>query len=127
MVMLLASMAGAGAPVVQACENSADYPGYTFNEVWDAIIDVIGDRDWEIDELEREERGIYSGSIGYLSFDGGMDLNIVIRTILCAEGSAHLRVGGGIVADSDPEAEYRETLDKAHALLRALNVRLGSA
>ncbi|MEE9292350.1 MAG: aminodeoxychorismate synthase component I [Acidobacteriota bacterium] len=80
-----------------------------------------------IDELEREERGIYSGSIGYLSFDGGMDLNIVIRTILCAEGSAHLRVGGGIVADSDPEAEYRETLDKAHALLRALNVRLGSA
>ena len=80
-----------------------------------------------IDELEREERGVYSGSIGYLSFDGGMDLNIVIRTILCAEGSAHLRVGGGIVADSDPEAEYRETLDKAHALLRALDVRLRSA
>lgn len=80
-----------------------------------------------IDELEREERGIYSGSIGYLSFDGGMDLNIVIRTILCVEGTAHLRVGGGIVADSDPEAEYRETLDKAHALLRALNVRLRSA
>ncbi len=54
---LLTSMAGAAAPVAQACENSADYPGHTFNEVWDAIIDVIGDRDWEIDELERE-RGI---------------------------------------------------------------------
>jgi para-aminobenzoate synthetase component 1 len=77
-----------------------------------------------IDELEGEERGIYSGSIGYLSLDGGMDFNIVIRTILCVEGKAQLRVGGGIVADSDPESEYRETLDKARALLEVLRVRL---
>jgi para-aminobenzoate synthetase component 1 len=76
-----------------------------------------------IDELEQEERGIYSGSIGYLSLDGGMDFNIVIRTILCLEGKAHYRVGGGIVADSDPEAEYRETLDKGRALLEALRVK----
>jgi para-aminobenzoate synthetase component 1 len=77
-----------------------------------------------IDELEAEERGIYSGSIGYLSLDGGMDFNIVIRTIVCAAGRAHLRVGGGIVADSDPRAEYRETLDKARALLDVLNAGL---
>ena len=77
-----------------------------------------------IDELEAEERGVYSGSIGYLSLDGGMDLNIVIRTILCADGRAHLRVGGGIVADSDPALEYRETLDKARALLDVLGVAL---
>ncbi len=76
-----------------------------------------------IDELEAEERGIYSGAIGYLSLDGGMDLNIVIRTILCAGGRAHFRVGGGIVADSDPEAEFRETMDKGRALLRALRAK----
>ncbi len=59
LVTLLTLMAGAGAPVVQACENSADYPGYTFNQVWDAIIDVIDDLDLEIDELEREREGDY--------------------------------------------------------------------
>lgn len=57
LVTLLTPMAGAGAPVVQACENFVDYPEYAFNQVWDAIIDVIGDLDWEIDDLERE-RGI---------------------------------------------------------------------
>ncbi len=77
-----------------------------------------------IDELEGEERGIYSGSIGYLSLDGGIDFNIVIRSILCCEGRAHLRVGGGIVADSDPAREFRETLDKARALLQALEAEL---
>jgi para-aminobenzoate synthetase component 1 len=77
-----------------------------------------------IDELEGEERGIYSGSIGYLSLDGGMDLNIVIRTIVCAGGRAHLRVGGAIVADSDPWQEYRETIDKARALLEVLRAAL---
>ena len=70
-----------------------------------------------IDELEQEERGIYSGSIGYLSADGSIDFNIVIRTAVCSGGLAHFRVGGGVVADSDPEAEWRETLDKARALL----------
>jgi para-aminobenzoate synthetase component 1 len=73
-----------------------------------------------IDELEGEERGIYAGAIGHLSADGRMDFNIVIRTILVQDGRASFRVGGGIVADSDPRAEYRETLDKAAALLDAL-------
>ena len=77
-----------------------------------------------IDELEREERGIYSGGIGYLSLDGSMDFNIVIRTVVCARGLAHLRVGGAVVADSQPEQEHRETLDKARALLDALRARL---
>jgi para-aminobenzoate synthetase component 1 len=77
-----------------------------------------------IAELEGEERGVYSGSIGYLSRDGGLDFNIVIRTIVCGGGRADLRVGGGIVADSDPEDEYRETLDKARALLDALGAEI---
>ena len=73
-----------------------------------------------IDELEGEERGIYSGSVGYLSLDGAMDWNIVIRTIVCGGGAGQIRVGGGIVADSEPRAEYLETLDKARALLDVL-------
>ena len=73
-----------------------------------------------IDELEPNRRGIYTGSLGYLSFDGGMDLNIVIRTFLIKDGIAYFQVGGGIVSDSDPEAEYQETLDKARALIEAL-------
>ena len=74
--------------------------------------------------LEREERGVYAGAIGHLGRDGGLDLNIVIRTIVCAGGRAMFRVGGGIVADSDPGAEHAETLDKARALLAALGGRL---
>lgn len=77
-----------------------------------------------IDEIEREERGIYSGSIGYLSCDGTVDFNIVIRTLVCRDGVAHLRVGGGIVAESEPLAEYRESLDKARALLDVLRADL---
>ena len=75
-----------------------------------------------IDELEPTRRSIYTGAIGYLSFDGKMDLNIVIRTFLIKDGRAYFQVGGGIVSDSDPEAEYRETLDKARALIEALEV-----
>jgi para-aminobenzoate synthetase component 1 len=74
--------------------------------------------------LEREERGAYSGAIGYLSCDGGIDFNIVIRTLACGRGLAHFRVGGGIVADSDPEREWLETLDKGRALLEVLGARL---
>jgi anthranilate/para-aminobenzoate synthase component I len=77
-----------------------------------------------IADLEGEERGVYSGSIGYLSRDGGLDFNIVIRTIVCGAGRADLRVGGGIVADSEPQDEYRETLDKARALLDALGAEI---
>ena len=73
-----------------------------------------------IDEVEGEERGIYSGSIGYFSFDGDLDLNIVIRTILLAGRTAALQVGGAVMAESDPEAEYQETLDKARPLLELL-------
>ena len=74
--------------------------------------------------LEGEERGVYSGAIGYLSTGGDLDFNIVIRSVVCGGGRAHLRVGGGVVADSDPVAEYDETIDKAKALLRALGAVL---
>ena len=75
-----------------------------------------------IDELEPTRRSIYTGSIGYLSFDEDMDVNIVIRTFLIKEGKAYFQAGGGIIYDSDPEAEYVETLDKARALIRALQL-----
>ena len=75
-----------------------------------------------IDEIEPTKRSIYTGSIGYLSFDEDMDINIVIRTFLIKEGKGYFQVGGGIIYDSDPEAEYIETLDKARALIRALQL-----
>lgn len=75
-----------------------------------------------IDELEPTRRSVYTGSIGYLSFNGNMDLNIVIRTFLIKNGRAYFQVGGGIVYDSQPEAEYEETLDKAKALIQALKL-----
>ena len=77
-----------------------------------------------IDELEPTERGVYTGSIGYISACGHADLNIAIRTITLADGVARFQVGGAIVHDSTPEAEYRETLDKARGMARALGVRL---
>ena len=75
-----------------------------------------------IDELEPTKRSVYTGSIGYLGFNGDLDLNIVIRTLLVKEGRAYFQVGGGIVYDSDPEAEYRETMAKAKALIQALKL-----
>jgi len=75
-----------------------------------------------IDELEPTRRSVYTGSIGYLGFDGGLDLNIVIRTILVKGGKAYFQVGGAVVYDSDPESEYVETLDKARALIQALSM-----
>ena len=75
-----------------------------------------------IDELEPTKRSVYTGSIGYLSFNGDMDINIVIRTFLIKEGKAYFQVGGGIIYDSDSEAEYMETLDKAKALIQALQL-----
>jgi para-aminobenzoate synthetase component I len=77
-----------------------------------------------IDELEPTRRSVYTGSIGYLSFTGDLDINIVIRTFLIKEGKAYFQVGGGIIYDSDPQAEYLETMDKAKALIQAL--KLGS-
>jgi para-aminobenzoate synthetase component 1 len=75
-----------------------------------------------IEGLEPVRRALYTGSIGYLGFDGEVDLNIVIRTILCTGGKAYLQVGGGITIDSDPGLEYDETLDKARALVQALGM-----
>ena len=73
-----------------------------------------------IDELEPTQRGVYTGDIGYLGFGGQMQLSIVIRTIIATGGNAYYQVGGGIVADSQPAAEYQETLDKGKALAEAL-------
>jgi len=77
-----------------------------------------------IDEVEPVARGIYTGSIGYWSFSGHCDFNIVIRTAVLTDGTAYFHVGGGIVADSDPEAEYEETLAKAKGLLKMLGCDL---
>jgi anthranilate/para-aminobenzoate synthase component I len=71
--------------------------------------------------LEPMRRGIYSGALGYLDVRGGLDLSVVIRTWLVKKGRAYLHVGGAVVADSDPDSEYEETLDKARALWAALD------
>ncbi|MBI4881865.1 MAG: aminodeoxychorismate synthase component I [Planctomycetes bacterium] len=73
-----------------------------------------------IEELEGVRRGPFTGSIGWIGFDGDLDLNIAIRTLVIEEGRAHFHAGGGVVLDSDPEAEYEETLAKARALAGAL-------
>lgn len=73
-----------------------------------------------IEELEPVRRGVYTGALGYLGFDGSLDLNIVIRTLVVKDRNVWFHAGGGIVADSDPEEEYQETLDKARALVEAL-------
>lgn len=73
-----------------------------------------------IDELEPVARGPYTGSLGYFSFSGNMDFNIIIRSLVLKKGRAYLQVGAGIVADSIPEKEYDETLHKAESVLTAL-------
>jgi len=73
-----------------------------------------------IDELEPVRRGVYTGSIGYLGFNGDLDLNIVIRTLVLNKQRGYLQVGAGIVHDSDPAREYEETLHKGEALTEAL-------
>ncbi|WP_456438485.1 anthranilate synthase component I family protein [Desulfurobacterium sp.] len=75
-----------------------------------------------IEELEPTRRALYTGSVGYLSFNGDFDFNIVIRTMLMKDDKAYLQVGAGIVWDSDPEREYRETIHKARAFLSAANL-----
>jgi len=72
-----------------------------------------------IDELEPTKRGIYAGAVGYLGFNGDMDLAIAIRTAVLKDGQIHVQAGAGIVADSDPDSEWQETLNKAKAQLRA--------
>jgi anthranilate synthase component I len=78
-----------------------------------------------IEELEPAKRGPYAGAIGYISFSGNMDTCITIRTILFTKERAWIQVGAGIVADSDPEREYQETLSKAAAMLRAIEMTEG--
>jgi para-aminobenzoate synthetase component 1 len=73
-----------------------------------------------LEKLEQVKRGVYAGALGYLDLRGGLDLSVVIRTIVWKEGQAHLHVGGGIVSDSIPSAEFLESLDKASAPLAAL-------
>ncbi len=74
-----------------------------------------------IEELEPVKRSIYTGAIGYIDFSGAMDTSIVIRTFILKDKKLYFQVGGGIVADSDPEAEYQETLDKARGLMESLH------
>ena len=78
-----------------------------------------------INELESIQRGIYAGSVGYFSFNGNMDTAISIRTVVFEKGKAYIQAGAGIVADSKPEQEYEETVNKAMGMLKALggNVR----
>ena len=75
-----------------------------------------------ISELERHDRGPYAGAVGYLSFSGNLDTCITIRTILVKDGMAYVQAGAGIVADSQPEREYQETLNKARGMLRAVEL-----
>ena len=72
-----------------------------------------------IDELEPVKRGIYAGAVGYLGFNGDMDVAIALRTAVVKDGMLHVQAGGGVVADSVPQAEWQETQSKAQALLRA--------
>ena len=75
-----------------------------------------------IEELEPCRRKIYTGSMGYLGFNGETDLNILIRTMLHINSTYYFNVGGGIVADSDPEMEYDETLHKGKGIMQALGI-----
>ncbi|MDO8680914.1 MAG: anthranilate synthase component I [Acidobacteriota bacterium] len=75
-----------------------------------------------INELESTRRGLYAGAVGYLDFAGNLDFCIAIRSILMEGGKAYIQAGGGIVADSNPTAEYQESKDKAGAMMRALEL-----
>jgi anthranilate synthase component 1 len=75
-----------------------------------------------IASLEPTRRGIYAGAVGYLDFAGNLDFCIAIRTIVIERRRALVQAGAGIVADSDPAAEYQETCDKARALLSAIEL-----
>jgi anthranilate synthase component 1 len=75
-----------------------------------------------IDELEPHRRGPYGGAVGYVDFTGNMDTCIALRTMVVQGQTAYVQAGAGLVADSDPEAEYQETVNKAKGLLRALEI-----
>jgi len=75
-----------------------------------------------IDELEPSRRGPYGGAVGYFSYTGNMDFCITIRTMVIQDGSIYIQAGAGIVADSDPEAEYQETVNKAMGMMQAIDM-----
>jgi anthranilate synthase component 1 len=77
-----------------------------------------------IDELEPVKRGVYGGAVGYLSWNGNMDTAIAIRTAVIQKGTLHIQAGGGIVADSVPEMEWQETMNKGRAIFRAVAMAL---
>jgi anthranilate synthase component I len=80
-----------------------------------------------IDELEPTKRGFYGGAVGYLSYSGDLDTCIHIRTVVVKDGIAHVQAGGGVVADSDPAYEYRETVAKAQAVFEAIELACSQA
>ena len=73
-----------------------------------------------IDELEPVKRGVYSGAVGYLSWSGNMDTAIAIRTAVIKEGQLHIQAGAGVVADSIPDLEWKETMNKGRAVFHAV-------
>jgi anthranilate synthase component 1 len=73
-----------------------------------------------IDELEPVKRGIYSGAVGYISWNGNMDTAIAIRTAVIKDNTLHIQAGAGVVADSLPELEWKETMNKGRAMFRAV-------
>jgi anthranilate synthase component 1 len=75
-----------------------------------------------IEELEPDKRGIYAGAVGYVSFDGNLDTAIAIRTAVIANDTVYVQAGAGIVADSVPEKEWLETVNKAKAIMTAVEV-----
>lgn len=77
-----------------------------------------------IDELEREKRGIYGGAVGYLDWNGAMDTAIAIRTAVIKNGTLYIQAGAGVVADSQPALEWKETMNKARAMFRAVDMVL---
>ncbi len=72
-----------------------------------------------IDELESEKRGVYGGGVGYFSANGDMDICIALRTAVTKDETLYIQAGGGVVFDSDPEAEFQETVNKSNALRQA--------
>jgi anthranilate synthase component 1 len=79
-----------------------------------------------ITDLEPTPRGVYSGAVGYFDYSGNMDTCIAIRTLVLENGVAKVQAGAGIVADSVPEREYEETVHKARALIKAVEIAEGS-
>jgi len=75
-----------------------------------------------IAEKEPVQRGFYAGVLGYFGYDGNLDSCITLRTALLRDGKVYIQAGGGVVADSDPAAEYQETVNKAGALLKAVDI-----